>query len=303
MAQRACCILQCAPGAHSKSCFVQLQVSVCSPALCSLALFLFTDSASALACWLQRTFSLLSARFSQPRKPATGLTRLGMAPAAWQRAPSALPQWRHHQDMTSSLATLVRPQQAVVPQIYKPGLEREAAGHACKFCCPSATMWLRSTLSSSACAPAEAIMRALVDVGPVVAYMFVLPPTNPASFYYVDSVFGGTRFQPAYCLHTLCVCPNTACLLALSRSACCAGSYPASACAAGNPRNEINHAVVRASDCLHKRCSGGGPGSCPLALCHCARIPCKLYACAIHLQVIVGYSKPGRYWIGELQSD
>lgn len=43
---------------------------------------------------------------------------------------------------------------------------------------------------TSACAPAEAIMRALVDVGPVVAYMFVLPPSDPSSFYFYDSQFG-----------------------------------------------------------------------------------------------------------------
>ncbi|KAL4441041.1 hypothetical protein ABPG77_010472 [Micractinium sp. CCAP 211/92] len=56
----------------------------------------------------------------------------------------------------------------------------------------------------------EAIMRSIVQTGPV-AYLFVLPPTNGASLFYYD---------PA------------------------SGSYPASVCVSGNPSNEINHAVV-----------------------------------------------------------
>ncbi|KAL4457382.1 hypothetical protein ABPG75_012247 [Micractinium tetrahymenae] len=44
----------------------------------------------------------------------------------------------------------------------------------------------------------EAIMRALVDAGPLVAYMFVLPPTNPASFLYYDSVIVGYNRAEKY---------------------------------------------------------------------------------------------------------
>lgn len=33
-------------------------------------------------------------------------------------------------------------------------------------------------------------MRAIVDSGPVVAYLYVLPPENLAALYYYDSAFG-----------------------------------------------------------------------------------------------------------------
>lgn len=109
--------------------------------------------------------------------------------------------------------------------------------------------------SGSACSFAEAIMRALVEVGPVVAYMFVLPPFNPLSFYFYDSQFGERAAFCAPPIRRTCPCPACFHLLLRTdmhesndRTNSYAGSYPASACAAANPKNDINHAVVRAPE-------------------------------------------------------
>lgn len=70
-----------------------------------------------------------------------------------------------------------------------------------------------------------------------------------------------------------------------------AGSYPASACAAANPKN-INHAVVSACTAVI-----GAPGGKARRWHQRNSLPPAWYKSG--LQVIVGYNLPERYWIGE----
>ncbi len=102
--------------------------------------------------------------------------------------------------------------------------------------------------------PAEAIMRSIVQTGPVVAYLFVLPPNNAASLYYYDPASGGRRLgKPQMRRCIVCTfsgtawCPQQGHVTSRHLASLLAGSYPASVCDAGNPSNKINHAVVRAN--------------------------------------------------------
>lgn len=79
-----------------------------------------------------------------------------------------------------------------------------------------------------------------------------------------------------------------------------AGSYPARLCAsaAANPNIDINHAVVRFRGIRSQHISFGGLE----ARCDDVQVssPKVSQPCGACLQVIVGYNRVEKYWIGEL---
>lgn len=93
-------------------------------------------------------------------------------------------------------------------------------------------------------------MRSIYETGPVVAYLWVLPPSNPASLFYYDPASG----EHIICRvlrssgHAHSAAHHPSMQLGghknIDLMPADAGSYPASVCSAGNPGNQINHAVV-----------------------------------------------------------